>query len=42
MNSGESAPSTSKNLRIVLPGDEHQKAEIFWLAKVASNNFSLR
>ena len=42
MKSGESAPSTSKSLGIVLPGDEGQKAEIFWLAKVASNNFSLR
>ena len=27
---------------VVLPGYESQKAEIFWLAKVASNNFSLR
>ena len=41
VKSGESAPSTSKSLEMVLPGDEGQKAEIFWLAKVASNNFSL-
>ena len=42
MKSRESAPSTSKSPGIVLPGDESQKAEIFWLAKVACNNFSLR
>ena len=42
MKSEESTLSTSKSLGIVLHGDEGQKAEIFWLAKVASNNFSLR